>query len=212
MIRLLIADDHQVLRDGLKAMLTNHRELEVVAEASNGMEVLEALEKHEVDIVLLDINMPILDGVETCKKLKKLHPFVKVLALTMYDEGTLISRMVKNGAKGYILKNTGKEKLVDAIKTVQNGDTYFSEGVKDALINSMIVEKGKSTSSYMPNLTRREKEIIKLIVNEQTTAEIAEQLFISEKTVETHRKNLLQKLNVRNTAGLVRVVLEKGLL
>ena len=156
--------------------------------------------------------MPVMDGVETCKKLKKMHPLVKILALTMYDEGAMISKMVKSGAMGYILKNTGKEKLIEAIKTVYEGATYFSDRVKETLITSMTTGKKTTNSYFIPNLTRREKEIIELIVYEYTTNEIAEKLFISEKTVETHRKNLLQKLNVRNTAGLVRIVFEKGLL
>jgi DNA-binding NarL/FixJ family response regulator len=211
MIRLLVADDHQVLKDGIKAMLKENDEIEIMGEAGNGLEVLEILDKHPADVVLLDINMPVLDGIETCRKIKDLHPTIKVLALTMYDEGNLIAKMVKNGAMGYILKNTGKDKLIEAIKTIHEGRTYFSARVKDALITSMVTEKNTNSSSFMPSLTRREKEIIELIVNEYTTHEIADKLFISEKTVETHRKNLLQKLNARNTAGMVRIAIEKGL-
>jgi len=210
MIRLLIADDHQVLKDGIKAMLRDSGEIEVAGDASNGLEVLDVAGKTPVDVVLLDISMPLMDGVETCKKLKQLHPFIKVLALTMYEESTLISRMVRNGATGYILKNTGKEELIEAIKAVYRGDTYFSDRVKDTLITTIVADKGKQ-GVLTPHLTRREQDIIKLIVNEHTTAEIARMLFISEKTVETHRHNLLQKLNARNTAGLVRIALERGL-
>jgi DNA-binding NarL/FixJ family response regulator len=200
-----------MLKDGLKAMLKDNEEIEVIAEASNGLEVLEVMDKNPADVVLLDINMPVLDGLETCKKLKQIFPMAKILVLTMYEEGNLISKMVKYGAKGYILKNTGKEKLIEAIKTVYQGGTFFSDRVKDALISSMVSAKKKAGNSFLPGLTRREKEIIGLIVNEYTTHEIAEKLFISEKTVETHRKNLLQKLNARNTAGLVRIAMEKGL-
>jgi DNA-binding NarL/FixJ family response regulator len=212
MIKLLIADDHKMLRDGIKAMMVESHEIAVVGEASNGLEVLELLENIETDVLLLDINMPHMDGVETCKKVIKLYPFVSVLALTMYDEGAMISKMVKQGAKGYILKNTGKEQLINAIKTVYNGQNFFSDQVKETLITSMSPNKKSSSGAFIPKLTKREKEIINLIVNEYTTTEIADQLFISEKTVETHRKNVLQKLNVRNTAGLVRIVMEKGLL
>ena len=212
MIKLLIADDHKMLRDGINAMITDCYEIKVIGEASNGIEVLKLLELIETDVLLLDINMPHMDGVETCKKVNKLYPFVNILALTMYDEGAMISKMIKYGAKGYILKNTGKEKLIEAIKAVYNGQNYFSDRVKDTLIMSLSPEKKSNSGAFIPKLTKREKEIINLIVNEHTTSEIAEQLFISEKTVETHRKNLLQKLNVRNTAGLVRIALEKGLL
>lgn len=210
MIKILIADDHQMMRDGLKAMLSDDQDIQIVAEANNGLEVLEILDKEKIDLVILDINMPVLDGVEVCKKMKKMHPMVHILALTMYEEGGLISSMIKNGAKGYILKNTGKEKLIEAVKTIYSGGTYFSDKIKETLISSMVTGS-KSSGSIIPKLTRREKEIIDLIVNEYTTTEIADKLFISEKTVETHRKHLLQKLNVRNTAGLVRIAVEKGL-
>ena len=212
MIKLLIADDHKMLRDGINAMIANSNEIEIVGEASNGIEVLKLLEVIEADVLLLDINMPHMDGVETCKRVNKLYPFVNILALTMYNEGAMISKIVKQGAKGYILKNTGKEKLVEAIKAVYNGQNFFSDQVKDTLIMSMSPDKKSNSGGFIPKLTKREKEIINLIVNEFTTSEIAEKLFISEKTVETHRKNLLQKLNVRNTAGLVRMAIEKNLL
>ncbi len=212
MINILIAEDHQMMVDGIKAMLANEPAIRVVAEASNGIEALSCLEKNDIDIVLLDINMPVLDGVETSKKIKALYPMVKVIALSMYDEGALIYSMLKNGVKGYILKNIGKERLLEAIQTVYDGENYFSDHVKDTLLTSMQPGKTKSSSEFMVKLTRREKEIINLIIDEYTTAEIAEKLFISEKTVETHRKHVLQKLNVRNTAGLVRTVIQKGLL
>ena len=211
MIRLLIADDHQILKDGLRAVFLDNKEIKVVAEASNGIEALEKLDNTQVDVVLLDINMPVMDGIETCKKIKQLHPLVKILVLSMSEEGILISKMMRNGAKGYILKKTGKEKLIEAIKMVHSGGIYFSKQVKDALINSMVSGKNKKNGSYIPRLTGRENEIIDLIVNEYTTFEIAQKLFISEKTVETHRKNLLQKLNVRNTAGMVRIAVERGI-
>lgn len=212
MIKVMIVEDHQMMVDGIRAMLVNEPEIEVVAEASNGMEALTRLEEYDIDVVLLDINMPVLDGVETSKKIKSMYPMVRVIALTMYDEGALISSMLKNGVKGYILKNIGKERLLEAINTVYNGQNYFSDQIKDTLLTSMQPGKQQPTSAFHTKLTRREKEIINLILEEHTTSEIADKLFISEKTVETHRKHVLQKLNVRNTAGLVRMVIEKGLL
>lgn len=212
MIEIVIADDHQMLIDGIKAMLDGEPDIKLAGIAYNGLEVLEILENTHVDVVLLDINMPVMDGVDTCKKLKKLHPLVSVLALTMYDEGGLISSMVRNGARGYILKNTGKAELLTAIKTVHEGKTFFPEKIKDILLADMMGKKSQQSAFFIPKLTSREKEIVSLIVNEYTTQEIADKLFISVKTVETHRKHLLQKLNVRNTAGLVRIVIEKGLI
>ncbi len=211
MINIIIADDHQMMIDGLTSLLREEQDIRIAGTATNGLEVLKILEDTKADIVLLDINMPLMDGVDTCKQIRKLHPTVTVLALSMYDEGGLITSMIKNGAKGYILKNTGKEKLLNAIHALYKGGSYFPESIKEKLLSSMMKEKGRSTSALLPKLTKREKEIIRLIVNEQTTQEIADKLFISIKTVESHRKNLLQKLNVRNTAGLVRIAIEKGL-
>lgn len=211
MIRLLIADDHQILKDGLKAMFLDNPEIKIVAEASNGIEVMEKLDNNAVDVVLLDFNMPIMDGIETCKKINQLHPLVKILVLSMYEDGKFISKMMRNGVNGYILKKTGKEKLIEAIKTIYSGGIYFSKQVKDALVNSIVSGKNRKNGLFIPRLTKRENEIIELIVNEYTTFEIAQKLYISDKTVETHRKNLLQKLNVRNTAGLVRIAVERGI-
>ncbi len=211
MINLVIADDHQMMIEGLTAMLKDEKEIKIVGTASNGLEVLEILEQHQVHVVLLDINMPLMDGVDTCRKIRKMHPMVNVLALTMYDEGGLITSMIKSGAKGYILKNTGKTHLLLAINAIVRGESYFPEKIKEKLVLSMMNEKKHSSFTMLPKLTRREKEIVRLIVNEKTTQEIADLLFISVKTVETHRKNLMEKLNVRNIAGLVRIAVEKGL-
>ena len=150
MIKVMIVEDHQMMVDGIRAMLVNEPEIEVVAEASNGMEALTRLEEYDIDVVLLDINMPVLDGVETSKKIKSMYPMVRVIALTMYDEGALISSMLKNGVKGYILKNIGKERLLEAINTVYNGQNYFSDQIKDTLLTSM--QPGKPSMLSIINL------------------------------------------------------------
>lgn len=211
MIKVFIADDHKMMRDGLKALLTNVQDIKVLGEAANGMEVLEFIAVNQVDVLILDINMPGLDGVEVCKAINKKKHDVKILALTMYNEASMIANLIKNGASGYILKNAGKDKLELAIKKVFAGEQYFSEEVKETYFSGLLPKENKQGKSAIPKLTRREKEIISLILKEFTTAEIAEKLFISEKTVETHRMHLLQKFNVRNTAGLVRLAVEQGL-
>lgn len=213
MINILVADDHKVLIDGIRSMLMNEPGMRIVGEAKDGIEVLQILKSLKVDVILLDINMPRKDGIETCKALKKLHPEIKVLALTMYNEGSFIQSMLKNGASGYLLKNSGKEEVVKAINTVYHDGTYFSGEVSETLMKSMMPGSQKNrTTNFLPKLTRREKEILQLIIEEFTNPEIAKKLFISLSTVETHRKNLLSKLGVRNTAGLVRVALERNLL
>lgn len=210
MIKVLIADDHQMLIDGIKAMLSEEGHIIVAAEAYNGIEALEMLEKYPADVVLLDINMPVMDGVEACQQIKKLHPSVRILALTMYNEGSIVSQMLQSGVHGFILKNTGKINLIEAITEVYEGRTYFDQQVKEALMKSMMPDK-KLSVSFLPKLTRREKDILRLIVLENSAQEIADKLFISPNTVETHRRHLLEKLNVKNSAGLVRIALEKKL-
>ncbi len=212
MINILIVDDHKVLIDGIKSILADQEDIQVVAEALNGPETLRLLEQKEVDVVLLDINLPGQDGIEICKIITKSYPSVKVLALTMFNEGSFIHGMLKSGAKGYLLKNSGKDEVIAAIRSVDKGEKYFSKEVSNTLIESMMPGREKKTSGFIPKLTRRETEILKLIVEEHTTAEIAKKLFLGLSTVETHRKNLLSKVGVRNTAGLVRVALEHKLL
>lgn len=208
---MYIADDHQVLLDGLYTLLAAADDLEVVGTGQNGQEVLQFLRDHPVDVVLLDINMPVLNGIETCKILHKDYPQVRVLALSMYEKASFIQQMLKNGASGYILKNTGQDELVEAIRTVHRGEQYLSKVVSDTLMQSMLGRPATSRQ-YIPEMTRREKEILLLIAKEFTTQEISEQLHISLNTVETHRKNLLSKFGVRNSVGLIKIALERGLL
>lgn len=214
MKRILIADDHQLVIDGIELMLSTEPGMQCVAQAKNGIEVLELVKKMPVDLVILDINMPELNGVETCRLLQRDHPEIKVLALSMLKEASLIKLMLKNGAHGYVLKNAGKEEILHAIDQVFAGHHYYSSEVSEIIMASLAgqpAEKDKISSPF-PQLSRREKQVLRLIVDEFTTSEIAEKLNISFGTVETHRRNLLIKLGARNTAGLVRTALEYRLL
>lgn len=212
MIRIFIADDHQVLIDGIKFILNEESDITIVGEALDGETALMKMEKVAFDIALLDINLPKKDGIETCKALLKMKPEVKVIGLTMFNEGSFIENMLKSGARGYILKHEGKEEMIKAIKSVYAGEEYLSQEVSKTLIHSMIAGKERPNSNFIPKLTRREREILALILEEHTTAEIAAKLFLSLSTIETHRKNLLSKFGVRNTAGLVRFAVENKLL
>lgn len=204
-INILIADDHPMIIDGLRMSLSNVAEVKIVADARDGQSVINVLKKFPVDVILLDINMPGLNGFDTLKKIKPLFPNVKILILSMYDMPEFIRSVIKGGASGYLLKNTGKDELIEAIQKAHRGETYFSRDVRQILKN----EENSPTSSV--HLTRREKEILRLIAMEKTTSEIAEELFISTHTVDTHRKNLLSKLDVKNAAGLVKFALENGI-
>ena len=211
MINVLIADDHQLLIDGIKTALEGVEDITVVAEASNGYKVLEKLESGiPVDVILMDINMPQLDGLNCTKMVAKKFPDVKVIALSQYDEKRFVKQMVKNGASGYLLKDTGKDILVKAIKTVHGGEKYFCERLSLRLINQEL--KMQDTKALFPKLSKREVEILQLIGKEYSSQQVADKLFISFHTVESHRANLMFKAGVKNTAGLIRWAVENDLL
>ncbi|MDX1462157.1 MAG: response regulator transcription factor [Marinirhabdus sp.] len=211
MIHVYIVDDHQMVIDGMLLLLKNDPNLTVVGSCLNGQDALVNIPQQKVDVVLLDINMPDMNGIETCKELLKLIPNLKVVALSMHKESSLIKLMLNSGAQGYVLKNAGKDEVIEAIKTVYKGEKYLDDTVNEIVLNS-VIGKGKSNvASPFPTLSRREKEVLKLILDECTTQEIADKLFISFGTVETHRRNMLIKTGARNTAGLVRIAIEYNL-
>lgn len=201
MIHILIADDHQMFIDGIRSLLEDSPDIVVVGEARTGLEVLEQCNEKQVDIVIMDINMPEMDGIHATRELVKRNPGVKILGLSMYNDREYISDILKAGAMGYILKNTGKESLLNAIATLQAGNNYLGDEVSKTLLNSFM--KNPQSPPLMEKLSGREIEVLECIATGRTTHEIAEQLFISKNTVETHRKNLLYKLKARNTAELV---------
>ena len=214
MIRVMIADDHNMFVEGVELILDGIDNIQVVSKCYTGLEVFEKLAHTPADVILLDINLPGMNGLEVCQKLNKDYPVVKVLALSMHNEESFVTEILKYGAQGYILKNTGKKELISAIEAVYNGQSYFSEEVTETIMKSLVHQKsgGKKSNILTPKISRREKEVLELIVKEHTTQEIADTLFISLKTVESHRRSLLTKLCVRNTAGLVRVALENQLI
>lgn len=211
MINILIADDHQLLIDGLKSTLSGIEDFSIVAEAHDGYKVLEKLETGiEVDIILMDINMPKCDGLTCTKLVHKKYPHIRIIALSQYDEKRFVKQMVKNGAWGYLLKDAGKDELEKAIRTVYSGQNYFCERLSMRLINLEL--KMEDTKSLFPKLTDREIEILRLIGKEFSSQEIADKLFISFHTVESHRANLMSKAGVKNTAGLIRWATENDFL
>ncbi|MCC6369868.1 MAG: response regulator transcription factor [Bacteroidia bacterium] len=211
MTRILIADDHQMFIDGVKSLLSSNKRFSVIGEAHNGEEVINILSKEKVDIVLLDMNMPVMDGMQTLKIIREKYPLMKVIMLTMFSTRDYIERLLKAGANGYILKNTGKDELTLGIDTVMRGESFFSKEVTERIMEGLQGKKTSSAKTGIVELTEREKQVLALIVKEMTTQEIADKLFISTNTVETHRKNLISKLNVRNIAGLVKYALQNGL-
>ncbi|MCO6489304.1 MAG: response regulator transcription factor [Phaeodactylibacter sp.] len=211
MMNILIVDDHKIVIDGLRTLLEGESSIAGIFEALSGEEALEMAASQDIGLVLLDINLPGIDGFEACRRLKSSHPERKVIALTMHSNGGYISRMVKAGVDGYLLKNTGKEELLLAIKKVAAGEQYFSREVANSLIAGMQQPRQPRPPGFIQKLTRREKEVLHLIIEEHTTEEIAEKLFISPATAISHRKSLLRKLDAKNAAGLVKAAFEFGL-
>ncbi len=200
--------------DGIESILASESDFKIIGRCYTGPEVLQFVNQEEPDILLLDVNLPGKNGIDVCKDLSVSHPNIKVLAISMFNEESFVSEILNNGAKGYILKNTGREELFKAIRTVSKGDSYFSKEVTETIMKGLMSSRKASskTNSSIPKLSRREKEVLKLIAQEFTTQEIADNLFISLKTVESHRSSLLSKLNARNSVGLVRIALENDLL
>lgn len=202
-IKTLLADDHAIVLEGLKEVLGNDMEIEVVATAQNGEEVLRYLRHNPADVVVLDINMPVMDGITCARQLKKEHPEVKIIILTMYAQKTFVEEIVKIGIDGCLLKNnTGKE-LINAILRVMSGKSYYDR------IQSFNSEK-EEVAQY--KLSEREIEVIRLMSEGLTSSDIAEKLFLSEHTVKTHRKNILKKLNLNNSSQVVQFALSNQLI
>lgn len=211
-IKIVIADDHHILLDGLKAMLEKHGNIEVLAVYDNGQSLLDELLKIQPHLALVDINMPGIQGPELTQKIKELNPGIFVITLSMYDDAGHIMEMIEAGVSGYLLKNVNDKELVDAITQVMAGKMYFSSEVSEKLTTLVMHQQRKLDQPTIPKLTERELEILKLIVDERSNAEIADLLFISERTVETHRKNMLRKTNNKTIIGLIKYAMENSLL
>lgn len=205
MIKVFIIDDHPMVVTGLTALLKNFAEIEVAGSASNAFDAVEFLKETTVDLILLDINLPDINGIDLCKKISRDFPCVRILALSTFSERSYISRMIENGASGYLIKNASAEEIRNAIHTVMEGKLHLSLPMEN-----LLAPKGDLPVS--PAITKREKEILGLIAEGYTSNQMAEKLFISPLTVESHRKNLLTKLEVNNTASLIRVAVNMNLI
>jgi DNA-binding NarL/FixJ family response regulator len=211
-INILIADDHKMFREGLTELLSKEQGMQVVDTAGDGEEIKLSLTKNHIDIILMDIDMGETNGIEMTQEIKESHPDIHVLALSMHGDKNYIVKMLEAGAKGYILKNAGKEEMINAIHTVANGNSYFSSQVSSKLLEHLTNPAPIRRGADDTLLTDREVEILRLIAEEYSNPEIAEKLFISVRTVDTHRRNILDKLGAKNTAGLVKYAIQKGLL
>lgn len=204
-IKVLIADDHHLFIDGIRSILNHELDISIIAEASNGLEMIKLLESGvKPDVILTDIRMPVMDGVAATRVIAKNYPEIPVLALTMFDQSVDVYEMIDAGAHGYITKEIKKEELIRAIHTVVGGKTYFSGKLP---VDLSELDKIDGSDRNI-ELTRREIEILQLVVKGRTTLEIAQQLKVSKFTIDTHRKNIHKKLNIKTTAGLISYALK----
>lgn len=213
-IKVMLVDDHQIVIDGIKSLLDEQKKIDVIAQANNGKEALVLLEKTVVDLVLIDVEMPLLNGCETTAIITAKYPHVKVICLTTHDEKAIVSSMIKAGAKGYILKNTDRKTLLDAIYTVVNGDIFYSSEIKIALASesSKFKIQEDDQKPTISILTEREIEILIEIANGLSNKEIGIKYKLSIRTIDTHRKNIMRKLEVQNVVELVKIALKSGLI
>ncbi|ANQ50288.1 response regulator transcription factor [Flammeovirga sp. MY04] len=212
-IKLFLVDDHKMIREGLKNFLLDESDFEITGEADNGKECLDQLEKNsDIDILLTDVNMPIMDGLELVQNVKDKYPEIKIMALTMLGESQHIKKMLGEGAMGYLLKNCSEQELINGIRMVYSGGTYYSPEVTNAIINNIRkVKPQKSNVALEVPLSERETEVLHLILKEKTNKEIAEELFISVRTVDAHKRNLLDKTGSKNLAGLILYAIDREL-
>ncbi len=211
-IKLVIADDHEIYRDGLKIMLRKQTDIEVIGEAGNGRELVALIEIIKPDIILTDIEMPVLDGIDATRQLRHQYPSINIIALSMFDQDNLIIEMLESGAKGYLLKNADKTEIIDAIKSVYKDVPYYCRSTSVKL--ARMIGKSKFNpynTTERPVFSDKEIEIIRLICQEHTNKEIGELLFLSARTVEGYRVKILEKMDVKSTAGIVIYAIKNGM-
>ncbi|GGD28507.1 response regulator [Hyunsoonleella pacifica] len=208
--KIAITDDHQMVLKGIETMLAETKEISIVGLYNSGKQTLDNVQKDNPDILLLDINLPDINGINLCKELKSSNKNLKIIAISNYDDVSFIKRMLSNGADGYLLKNTDKLELLTAFKAVLNGEQYLQRDIEKKLLNLSIGKTSKNP--LLVKLTRRENEVLQAIAEELTTQEISKKLFISPKTVETHRMNIMSKLGAKNSVGIIKAAIENGLI
>ncbi len=211
-IRILLADDHKITRDGLRALIERQSGMEVIAEAENGRQAVDLALKLVPGVIVMDINMPDLNGIDATSQIVAEIPDVKVIALSMYSDKRYVIGMLKAGISGYLLKNCAFDELVSAIKSVAKNKTYMSSEIADTVMKSYAHDLVKKESSEVESLTTREREVLQLIAEGSSSSQIASRLFISVKTVSTHRRQIMEKLNTDNIADLIKFALKEGLI
>lgn len=210
-IRVLIVDDHKIMREGLRSLLEKQSEIEVVGEAENAQEALKMAEETTPDLAIIDVVMPGLNGIEATRRILNKVPALKVIALSMYSDKRFVTEMLRAGASGYLLKDCAVEELDGAIRAVMENRTYITPRIVDIIVKDYVSKGGKPTSSALSSLTGRQYEVLQLLAEGKTTREIARQMDLSIKTIESHRQQIISKLNIRSVAGLTKYAIREGL-
>jgi two-component system response regulator NreC len=210
-IKIILADDHQIVRQGLRTLLTAEPDMKIVGEADNGRAALRLAQELAPQVVIMDVSMPDLNGIEATRQILADHPAIKVIALSMHSDSLFVLNMLKSGASGYLLKDCALEELVKAIRTVVRQKTYLSPGVSDILIKDFATTWSDNSSSAFSVLTTREREVLQLMSEGRTTNQIADHLCVSVKTVEAHRKQVMNKLGIHSVAELTKYAIRQGL-
>lgn len=212
-IKAILVDDHNIVRDGIKNLLLSDKSIQVVGEASNYVELYNIINHTIPDVIILDISLPDKSGIEICKEIKEKYTDINIIILSMYTEEEFVTNAIKAGAKGYLPKNTTKKELIDAVKTVAKGDEYFSDKISGILMKSYLKSiKGENKSENKENeLSKRETEILKLCAEGFSNPEIADKLFISVRTVESHKNHIMQKLKLKSSVDMVKYAIKFGL-
>lgn len=210
-IKIFLADDHELIRTGIRNLLGSNKDFLIVGESGDGEETIRKVREVKPDVVVIDISMPGMSGIEVTKHLREKYPNVKVLVLTMHENVEYVYQIYKSGAGGYLLKNAGKEEISSAIYAVARGEKFFSPRISELMISGYMKQaERRDSQSPDSTLTKREEEVLRLIAKGLNNQQISSQLFISPRTVDTHRTNIMQKLDIHDVANLVRYALENG--
>lgn len=210
MYNIIIVDDHKMFLDGISSIFSEVEDYNIMLKSTDGIHVLKFIQNNvdkKIDLVITDISMPEIDGITLNHRIKNFNPHIKTLVVSMHTDTKMIDRLIQNDVDGYVSKNAEKHELLKAVDTILNGDRFFSDSIKQAYMNSVFNKEKDAIQS----LTKREKEVLKLIAEEFTTQEIADQLFLSKHTIESYRKTLISKLKVKNLAGLTKYAIKLGL-
>lgn len=210
-IKIALADDHSIVRKGIRSLLESESDIEVVGEAGNGYEAIDLVKKYSPNLIIMDISMPDLNGMEATRMIINEHPGTLIIALSMHHDKRFIANMLESGAKGFLLKDCAAEELIEAVRTVMAGRTFLSKSITDVVVGDYVEQLRKKEKSLFQILSAREREVLQLLVEGKTTKEIASQLFLSIKTVETHRQQIMTKLGTHSIAELTKLAIREGL-